>query len=243
MDTDNTKYILDKYISGFDIIYWINLDRAEKRRENMKEMLDLIPIDNIRIKAVDGNFDNPYDKLYYYNSRCSKSEYGCLVSHLETINKFSRSNYEIALILEDDMNLEYVQYWNKSIADIIKNAPIDWDIIMLTYINCNSELHNTYTLNDKGEIWGAGAYLINKKSALNFINKIYNNNMYILNKNLYQASDIYIFKLLKTYTYKYPYFIYPDDNNSFIHPDHLNKHQTSKNELTKIWSSTINKIH
>ena len=34
------------------------------------------------------------------------------------------------LILEDDLCLDFINYWDSSIENIIENAPNDWEIIM-----------------------------------------------------------------------------------------------------------------
>ena len=51
-------------------------------------------------------------------------------------------------------------------------------------------------------------------------------------------ADHYLYIKLKTYTYKYPYFIYKTDNNSFIHPEHIAPfHNTSKNKIIQMYNS------
>ena len=122
----------NKYLDNIDIIYWINLDRSENRRKNMEKLLEKINIKNERIKAVDGKFEpdeNIYGKFINQgNNRSSKIEYACLLSHLNTIKKFSDSPYELALILEDDLSLEYTKYWDKKISEIIisNESPENW---------------------------------------------------------------------------------------------------------------------
>ena len=120
---DKIIYKIDKYINGFDIIYWINLDRSNDRRNNMLKMLSYLPIRNIRITAIDGKNstdDMIYNNIITTNYNGSKTEFACLLSHLNTIRLFSESDYNIALILEDDMTLEFAKYWIKDIKSIIE---------------------------------------------------------------------------------------------------------------------------
>jgi hypothetical protein len=42
------------------------------------------------------------------------------------------------------------------------------------------------------------------------------------------VSDNYIFSNFNTYVYKYPYFTFPNDNDSTFHEDHLNYHKIYK---------------
>ena len=240
------KTQINKYFNNIDIIYWINLDRSVDRKDNMINMLKLFPIDNIRISAADGMKLSDID-IYgkFYNNKLmslnnnTKIEYACLLSHLDTINIFSLSSYNIALILEDDINMEFIEYWNKSIKDIINNAPNNWDIIMLNYIILgNNKINEDYTLNE-GNIYSTSAYIINKKAALKLISELSqeNSNKYNLNKNKNHTADEYIFNSLITYVYKYPYFTYPFDNTSTIHEGHINTHIASKQYTINLWDN------
>ena len=105
----------------------------------MLNILDKINIKNERINAFDGKTlpDNEiYGRFENYNLKShTKIEFACLLSHLETIRRFSETDKKIALIFEDDVSLDYVKYWNKSICNIIKNAPSDWEILMLNYVS------------------------------------------------------------------------------------------------------------
>ena len=237
---EKNKIIINKYINGFDIIYWINMDRSEDRFTNMTNILSVFSVNNIRIPAIDGKNKSDYEIYNNYilpnnipQKYTTKIEYACLLSHLTTIKQFSESKYEIALIMEDDISMDFIKYWNKPISDVIKNAPQDWDIIMLSYIIGTNipNLTDYYTLNKNGHIWSTIAYLINKKTAVDFIKSIYKNNKYILNPDIHHTADNYLFSNLKTYVYKYPYFIYPNEYESTIHSSHLNIHMDSKFRL------------
>jgi len=234
---------INKFLDCIDIIYWINLERSIERRENMLNLLKKINIKNQRINAFDGKTlsdINIYGRFKNYNIEShTKIEFACLLSHLETIRKFSESNNNVALIFEDDISLDYVKYWNKSICEIIKNAPSDWEIIMLNYVSLK-ELKNDYTFNDNGHISCLQAYLINNNSAKKFINSIYKQNKYILDPNKYQTADNYILSSLKTYIYKYPYFTYSNENDSTIHSHHISFHNYTKMIAFDRWKELYN---
>ena len=240
MSIENIK--IDNYINGFDIIYWINLDRSKERYNKMIEILSNISIKNIRIKAIDGKTD-PDNMIYgrFHNAyqQRTKIEYACLLSHLDTIKSFSESSYQTALIFEDDVSMDFIKYWDKSIKNIIIEAPKDWDIIMLNYNSNNIKFDNLYTLNN-GDIWCAGAYIINKNSAIKFIKSIYKKDKYVLDNNKKHTADNYLFTSLVTYVYKYPYFTYSDNNDSTIHSDNLPNHMASKKRIIQIWEKYYN---
>jgi len=234
------------FLDGIDVVYWINLERSKDRKEKMESLFQ----DEIfygkhieRINAVDGKNDVVFDKLELKNKRNTKLEYACLLSHLKAIKTFSESQHEIALIFEDDITLEFKKYWRYSLRDIIQNAPSDWEIIQLCYITSGS-LNSNYTLNNYkknnyGGIASMAAYIINNKAAKKFINESYNNftEKYTLKNYHTHEADHYLYKCLKTYTYKYPYFIYPTENTSTLHPEDLSSHIRSKMRLERMYQN------
>ena len=232
-----------KYINAIDIIYWINLDRSNDRRVRMEKIVRNFKIKNIRIKANDGKLDtdeNIYGKFITDKYTMTKLEYACLLSHLNTIKQFSESKYEIALILEDDLSLEFSIYWNKSISQIINEAPKDWDIIMLGYIISNKQLNTTYTLNTfDNQIYSALSYIINKKSAIKFINSIYKNDKYYLTTKYQHQADGFIYWMNTTFAYKYPYFTYINNNISTIEISDNNFHIYPKIKTLEQWKNLI----
>lgn len=247
-DSWNILSSLD-FLDGIDIIYYINLDRSKDRKANMEKIFqDPIfigkPIE--RINAFDGKdpTETIYDKLILNTKRNTKLEYACLLSHLTTIRKFSESSlYETALILEDDMTLEFKKYWRKSLRTIIDQAPADWEIIQLCYIT-GGTLRADYTLNNYqknryGGIASMGAYIINKKAAKKLMTEMYDpvSGKYTVRDYHTHEADHYLYKVLRTYVYKWPYFIYPTVNTSTLHPEDLSSHIRSKMRLEYRYNS------
>lgn len=235
------------FIDGTDIVYYINLDTSKDRRDKMEEMFkDKVFLGKQikRIAAIDGRDINEpvYDKLTISKKLNTKLEYACLLSHLISIKTFAESSlYENALILEDDMTLEFKKLWNKSLRTIIEEAPIDWEIIQLCYIT-GGILHADYTLNNYqrnryGGIASMGAYIINKTAAKKLMTEMYDpgTGKYTLRDYHTHEADHYLYKVLRTYTYKWPYFIYPTVNTSTLHPEHLNSHIRSKKRIEALY--------
>jgi len=239
-------------------IYWINLERSRERRKKMKKMLESIDIPNKRIPAVDGKDEKMYDMIMIENDEYNSTdpEYGCLMSHLESIRTFKESEYKVGLILEDDCTLELKKYWDKpldeKINEIIEKAPKDWEIIMLCYIVDNHPL-NDWTNDNEFIRFGPGiystlSYLVNKKGATKLIDtcdssyhfSCYKDEIYMLNTNTDHKSDHYIFETTVTYCYKYPLFIY-ENEDSTIHSDHLNFHKENKERIIKNYEEMKNK--
>jgi len=168
-------------------------------------------------------------------------EYACMLSHLETIRRFSRTNHEVALIMEDDITLELKKYWRKSVREIIENAPSDWEVIQLCYIingnRTNPNQFELYQRNIRNNCVSAAAYLINNKTAKKIINSIYIDGKYNLEHYIIHHADCYIFSKTITYTYKYPYFIYKSNNDSLLHPEDLNHHERSKLKIIEMYKN------
>jgi GR25 family glycosyltransferase involved in LPS biosynthesis len=220
------------YLEGIDVIYWINLDRSPDRRKRMKKMFKDPAFKGkkiIRISAVDGKAPD-IDQVLNANfegmqpEKFTKVEYACLLSHLNTIKQFSESNDQVALIMEDDMTLEFKPYWKKSAKEIMNKAPSDWEIIQLCYIISNMTPRKLYTKNT-GNLFSTGAYIINQNGAKKILNY---STKHILNQNIKHPADDYLINSTNTYVYKYPLFIYGDNETSTIHQDHIDWHIRSK---------------
>ena len=145
------------------------------------------------------------------------------------------------------MTLEYAKYWDKPVSTIMNDAPKDWDIIMLNY-NTLDKYTNLYTKNIKQpNNWvlaaSTAAYIININAVNNILNKIYTNNKFKLLSNFHHVADHYIFALLNTYIYKYPYFTYSYNNDSFIHNDHLDSQfKAKKIAYENTWGKQLEKF-
>jgi hypothetical protein len=248
----NSNEIIDNnydLINNIDTIYWLNLDRTKDRRQNMENILSKFSIQNERIPAIDGKLNNDIKSTYFaLNNNSEKypnysnTEYAILASHLLAINKFinkelfsemqvkENTETNVCLICEDDLSLDFIQYWKKPISEIISNAPCDWDIIMLGYFSLKLEYEEYSKWNNE---WSAIAYLVNKnniKDKFNQLKVFDNNNNFKWKCNEYDlmVSDNYIFSKFNTYVYKYPYFTFPNNNDSTLHEDHLSYHKIYK---------------
>ena len=222
------------FINNIDAILWINLDNSIERRNNMLNILSNFNILNIRIIAIDGNF-NPNIKTEYFlceqnYPNYSNKEYAILKSHLNAIETYlnfdiNKIVYKTALIFEDDISLDFINYWNIDTKKIIENAPKDWDIIMLGYFSLSINRKELYS--KWNNEWSALAYLINYDN----ISKIKNfkkDEKWICKEDDLMVSDNYIFSKLNTYVYKYPLFTFPNENDSTFHYDHLQYHKIYK---------------
>jgi GR25 family glycosyltransferase involved in LPS biosynthesis len=215
------------YLENCPPFFYINMNRSTDRRAKMEKLFHDFGISNYnRVEAVDGN------KIVHLEPRLSKYEEATTLSHLKAVHEFYESGLDSAIICEDDLSLEWIDLWKKSLNEIINEAPIDFEILQLAYTLYPHNFHhikqdyNPFLLVTFN---GAMAYYITRKGAEKILKEhTYQNprlNKYI---KIRPVSDVLIFDLAKTYTYKYCLFTYPDDNKSTIHNDHLSIHINSK---------------
>ncbi len=216
-------------INFIDTILWINLERSETRRNHMENLLKNISIPNTRINAIDGNNLNIPQLLF--DRKMSKYEFACLLSHIKAITSLKNVDGNYFMICEDDICLKNTILFKKDLKEIIMNCP-EFDILMLQstslveFTNEYEKWSNHYRTNPLHYIGCAGSYIISR----NGINKIIENvkfiddNNYIFNDtiNKINTSDIYLFKLVNTFVYKYN-FITALNNDSTIHDKYLDE--------------------
>jgi len=188
-------------------IYYINLNRSQDRRIILENNFKKYDITNYkRIEAVDG-MDisyNYYQENYVFDKpNITIYEIACLFSHLKAIEEAYNDKQEYALILEDDVSFEYLQYKHTPLCELMKLND-NWDIIQLSLI-CNRKeflFLSTKTEIDfiKQFIPSAVAYLINKSGMKKVLEHMKSNNHIHVSEN-------YIFKLTNTYLVQ-PYFTY-----------------------------------
>jgi len=194
-----------------------------------------------RISAVDGSKNKDAVLNSYVmkrQSRCSDVEYACLLSHLETIRKFAESPPEmgdVALIMEDDVSLDFKPYWTKTLREIMDSAPKDWDIIQLSYMTAREKIPKQDFVLTYGHYFSTAAYLINRKSADKFMSDTYRGRKYHLDDSARHVADEYIYKRTRAYTYKHPYFIYKGDNDTtLLHDGSMKFHEQSRKDIEEV---------
>lgn len=210
--------------------FWINLDNAETRREKLlNEFKEHGVTEHFRVSA----YLSPKDPKRYKENACARS-------HIQAITHFLlNTNDECALICEDDLTFECKPYWRSSVEDIVKQAPNDWGILQLATIIQNIEPkfgdRELYFKWRDQKSSACLAYVIKRKCAIELVN------MYLRESNIYQpptpdcfSNGIYQrvdrFTKFVSYTYKYPMFVYPDENDTQL-DNSLDLHVACKRQL------------
>ena len=173
--------------------YLINLDRATERLKLMELEFEKNNVTYERIVAVDAKklnndtylIDNKYDRNFV------PGEIGCYLSHVKALQTFLSSNYQFAVILEDDAKLDpqYKYSIEKAITTYQDLAKKDqWDILKIyngkrRHINIK-QLDNRFCIGACGTsipIMGIGA-IWTRKGAEKFLSKIIKNNKPVIRR-------------------------------------------------------------
>ena len=149
------------------------------------------------------------------------------------------TNDEYGLICEDDLTFELKKYWKSNVEDVVKNAPSDWGIIQLATIiqNIEPKFKDKVIYFKWGEQKSSSclAWVIHRKCAIKLLNN------YLKEKNIYQfpTPDCFVSGIYQrvdkyteytSYTFKYPMFVYPDNNDSQL-DNSLDLHKACKRQL------------
>jgi GR25 family glycosyltransferase involved in LPS biosynthesis len=209
-------------------VYWINLDRSPDRRDDMKQLFTKHNIKNFRVSAYDGKIMDSYTDVDFKTDR-SPYEMGCTLSHLKAIKSSYENNDKIGIIMEDDLRLDFIDKWEKSLHEIINAAPHDWEIIKLHCVYAK-HINKLIKRSRKMEFspWetrstSTGCYIINKKGMKNMIDKYWKNDKWTIRHDLPVADNI-LYVSVKTYDYTKPTFTH-EVNNSTIHNEYLDSHR------------------
>lgn len=233
-------------MDGVDVIYWINLKRSKERKKHMEKVLRdpaFDSVEKIHFSAVDEKnsmkrFTLPVESVLSVNHRVDAKEYACLASHLDVIRLFSKSKFETAIILEDDVSLEMKPYW-KTIKQVMEKAPQNWEILKLQHNRPDQkEIYSKLTypcydmkFNTNNPCrWSSAAYLIHKRAALKMM-RMWDGKTYHLPPNTFHVADYVLYQVLTTYSYKTPYFLIRKDNDSSIRSSHL--YRTRSNRIRR----------
>jgi len=164
-------------------IFIVNLKQDNERRKHIISELTKKKLDNYEIiDAINGNEFNEKEikkntfrnkkNLNPWNTKMSPSQIGCALSHIKIYREFIKTDYDYALILEDDAI--FVKNFNKKLINFILNSfKYKKQIILLSEIK---EFYNKpinkiekFELVDVTNAFFTHAYFINKGAAKSII--------------------------------------------------------------------------
>ena len=203
-------------------IYYVNLDDQTDRKKYVEDHFKYWGIENYtRISGYDGREDDLSDIIKgRYPEQMTSGEVGCTTSHLKAIKHwYDTSDSQYALIMEDDIDLGLVKFWNFSWNEVMANLPYDWDVVQLAIICTGSihvKLHKRF-VND----FSTACYLINRHHAEKLIKFHVRGDKYKLDNGSKPraVADDLIYNSGNTYSM--PLFLYKLEMGSSIHPEHI----------------------
>jgi GR25 family glycosyltransferase involved in LPS biosynthesis len=233
MDKNKSTYKL----KNIGPIYYLNLDGQPERKDYMEEQFKYWEIENYtRISAYDGRDDDLSDIIKgRYPETMTSGEIGCTTSHLKAIRHWmDTSDSPYAVIMEDDVDLDTVRFWDFTWTQFVSKLPYDWDVVQLAII-CTGALHvklHRRFVND----FSTACYIINRHHAEKLIKHHIREDKYKLDNGVKPraVADDLIYN--SGITYAIPLFLYKIQLGSSIHPDHIDIfHRASHDGLRNYW--------
>lgn len=214
--------------------FYINLDSDVDKNKFITDQIDFLKCKNIqRISGIDGRQQTPTmlnvgdttaPTAYPIttNFTLTNPEMGCLLSHLKAIIQGYLQGLDIIIVMENDVFFQHAKLWKKTIQDIVRDAPPDWNIINLysSTIVCKDLFEQQdYVLHDGvNTCYLAACYIINRRGmynilqSINFFNGVIQ--LFTNDTNAYHGADEILFKWAdKTYFVKpTTIFVYNDND-------------------------------
>lgn len=233
MDKNKSTYKL----KNIGPIYYLNLDGQPERKEYMESQFKYWEIENYtRISAYDGRDDDLSDIIKgRYPETMTSGEIGCTTSHLKAIKHWmDTSDSPYAVIMEDDVDLDTVRFWDFTWTQFMSKLPYDWDVVQLAII-CTGALHvklHRRFVND----FSTACYIINRHHAEKLIKHHIRDGKYKLDNGVKPraVADDLIYN--SGITYAIPLLLYKIQLGSSIHPEHIDIfHRASHDGLKNYW--------
>ena len=175
-----TRQVENEHVASFVI----NLDRSKERYDYVLPNLKKLGYPVVRISGIDGktlsedvikesvDFDS-YHK--YLNHHPRLGTIGCNLSHIKAWRTLLESNYQYAIVFEDDVSFE-ANSVRKVVDELIENKLI-WDITSLEIAHSGMPMTVRNLAEDKRlvvyltEVTHAGAYVISRAGAAKLLKK------------------------------------------------------------------------
>ena len=191
--SDRLKSLMPRYIGDhldFIPIWILSLQSLSIRREHVEKNMRNITYEFIDGLEVDEFF--PVDELQqlFAGPRMWFAKRGDLFArkkisvdygHIRALLKLCSSGNEVALILEDDADIDPAINVQEELFKILKKVPMDWDIIYLTEIG-NHRTSDIEAANGVKILRSTSctlAYMVTRKAAFTILREIFSNKCHL----------------------------------------------------------------
>lgn len=235
---------IEEKLRSIGDIYYINLDSDVERKEYMESQFKKYNIKNYtRIPGFDARNSNINEILSGETPPgLSLGEIGCSVSHLKAIKTwYENSNSSYAVIMEDDLMFDLVEYWTFTWEEFYNLIPYDWDIVQISIISVDKlsvYLHKRF-IND----FSTACYLINRNYAKKLIDLHTVGEKFKLDNGCKPraVADDMIYNAGNTYSI--PLLLADIKFDSSIHQHHIKlAHEVNYEVINHIWKTHSEKI-
>jgi GR25 family glycosyltransferase involved in LPS biosynthesis len=199
-------------------VFYINLDRSTERRRFMEEQFEKHGVDYTRVSAIDGaelnlergEIQSPLvGNISYINRHnLSHPELGCVLSHLTTVKYCYDQGYEAVVVMEDDISLNLMSFWDKNVSELVQKLPSDWKIFQLYHLcEYRDDPHIFRSLVKDGGCTSCGAYLINRAGMKKLLDNCFRDNTFYIEGYFSGVADIFIYHCVRdVYIQELPLF-------------------------------------
>lgn len=221
---------------------YINLDRSPERNVRLQRDLQVyFPTYTFeRIRAVDGKQWSDDIKAHPDGSLGVN---GCFASHIVCMQKLIDDPVEsYAIILEDDVSMEYVNYWQSYHWQLFDHGTTECDILQL---GCVGPYHGDLTVLEpkKKQQWSTVAYMVSKDAARRIVSMVSSNEYrYDLSKVDNPHADNILYSLVNTKIL--PMFTHTRESFSYVSESEIRenkKYEKWREYVENAWKNDIRK--
>ena len=173
-----------------------------------------------RVSAYDGREDDLSHLLKgRYPDMMSGGEIGCTTSHLKALKMFLETDEPYCILMEDDVSLDLVRFWNFTWRDFYVKIPYDWDVCQIAII-CTGDIHIKIHKRFVNE-FSTACYLITRHHAEKMVRLHCRGEKYKLDNGVRPrpVADDLLYNSGNTYAL--PLLLYRTELGSSIHPEHV----------------------
>lgn len=194
------------------------------------------------------------DMMYHRRHTLQKAtpvEFAVCYSHIKAMKQFvddKDNTDEFAFICEDDLDLFKLDkdFFKNLLNETIEKAK-ECEIISLACVGSPNLLleilpnvkNHTYLSfsENKGKLYGAACYIISKKLAKDIVGRFWKDNQFIIPVNHNSmVADHFIYPNARNASFLIPsLFTLRQENDSYIHPEHLPMHERVQKILFLMW--------
>lgn len=234
---------LTNKLKDFYPIYWINLDGDEERKKYMENVLSRLKLNATRVSGYDGRINDLRVHLTgSFPSNVSQEEVGCVLSHLKVLRKFiEETDYEYAIVLEDDVDFSSVVYWPFDWKFVLSCIPYDWDVLQLVLINTRCFMPKLHTR--LADDFSTAAYAITRLYAKKLLKLHIYEQKYKIDNGVKPrpVADELIYNAGKTYSI--PLLLYKVELGSRIHEENIDiSHKPCRDKAYNFWVNQANNL-